>query len=51
MRWHGTKSRSIRTWAEYLDETGWEEGVNRVIYEESKGVADVREVFGQHPSA
>ncbi len=48
---HSDMHSAHPTWAEYLDETGWEEGVKRVICEESKGIADVREVFGQHPSA
>ena len=48
---HSDMHSAHPTWAEYLDETGWEKGVERVIGEESKGVADIREVFGQHPSA
>ena len=36
------------TWAEYLDECGWEDGVARVLREEGRGILDVREVFGQN---
>ena len=48
---HSDMHSAHPTWAEYLDECGWDDGVERVMREESKGVRDVRDVFGQHPSA
>jgi hypothetical protein len=48
---HSDRHSAHPTWAEYLDECGWQDGVERVLREESKGIADVRDVFGQHPSA
>jgi hypothetical protein len=48
---HSNMHSAHPTWAEYLDECGWDDGVERVMREESKGIRDVREVFGQHPSA
>ena len=34
---------------EYLEGMGWDEGVAEVLARESSGVADVRELTGQHP--
>ncbi|MFQ5762726.1 MAG: hypothetical protein ACE5PO_06800 [Candidatus Bathyarchaeia archaeon] len=48
---HANMHSAHPTWAEYLDECGWDDGVERVMREESKGIRDVRDVFGQHPSA
>jgi hypothetical protein len=48
---HSDMHSAHPTWAEYLDECGWQDGVERVIREESRGIADVREVFGRYPSA
>jgi len=39
------------TWAEILDECGWHDGIERILLAELKGINDVREAFGQHPSA
>jgi len=39
------------TWAEILDECGWQDGIERILLTELKGISDVREAFGQHPSA
>jgi hypothetical protein len=39
------------TWAEVLDECGWQDGIERILLTELKGINDVRETFGQHPSA
>lgn len=39
------------TWAEYLSECGWDDGVERVMKQEAQGIQDVRDIFGQHPSA
>jgi len=39
------------TWAEILDECGWHDGIERILLTELKGISDVREAFGQHPSA
>lgn len=48
---HSDMHSAHPTWAEYLDECDWQQGVERVMREESKGINDVREVFGQHPSS
>lgn len=48
---HSDMHSAHPTWAEYLDTTGWDGGVARVFREESRGIADVRELFGQQPSA
>lgn len=48
---HSDMHSAHPTWAEYLDEAGWEDGVERVMREESRGIAAVRELFGQQPSA
>lgn len=48
---HSDMHSAHPTWAEYLDECGWDDGVERVMREESKGIRDVRDIFGQHPSA
>jgi hypothetical protein len=37
--------------AEYLDGMGWDNGVQRVIDEESQGIHDVEEILGQRPIA
>ncbi|MCZ6681029.1 MAG: hypothetical protein O7E52_27725 [Candidatus Poribacteria bacterium] len=37
--------------AEYLDEMGWDDGVQRVIEEEAQGIRDVEEILGQRPIA
>ena len=39
------------TWAEILDECSWQDGIERILLTELKGISDVREAFGQHPSA
>ena len=39
------------TIAEYLKDLGWEEGVKEVIKRESKGIEDLKRIFGQLPSA
>jgi hypothetical protein len=48
---HSDMHSAHPTWAEYLDTSDWAGGVARVTREESRGIADVRELFGQHPSA
>ena len=35
---------------EYLEGMGWDEGVAAVLSREARGVADVRELTGQHPA-
>lgn len=35
---------------EYLEDMGWDEGIAAVLARESAGVADVRELTGQHPA-
>jgi len=35
---------------EYLEEMGWDEGVAAVLAREARGVADVRDLTGQHPA-
>lgn len=35
---------------EYLEGMGWDEGVAKVLEREARGVADVRELTGQHPA-
>ncbi len=37
--------------AEYLDELGWDDGVQRVVDEESPGIQDVEKILGQRPIA
>ncbi len=37
------------TFPEYLEELSWDEGVQEVIRKESKGLNDIREIFGQSP--
>ncbi len=38
------------TISEYLENSGWTDGVDKVIQEERPGIAAVRSVFGQEPS-
>lgn len=37
--------------AEYLDEMTWQDGVNRVLQEETPGIRDVETILGQRPIA
>jgi len=48
--YHSDMHSAYPTWAEYLDTLSWAEGIARVLREEIKGIADVEEVFGQHPA-
>ncbi|NOY79569.1 MAG: hypothetical protein GXP31_01060 [Kiritimatiellaeota bacterium] len=48
---HSNMHSAHPTWAEYLDVLDWESGVRRALEEEGRGIADVRETFGQQPSA
>jgi hypothetical protein len=48
---HSDMHSAHPTWAEYLDTMGWEDGVERVMREESRGIAAARDLFGQQPSA
>ncbi len=48
---HSNRHSAHPTWAEYLDVLDWDAGVRRALDEEGRGVADVRETFGQSPSA
>ncbi len=49
--YHSDKHSAPPTWAEILDECGWQDGVERILTTELKGINDVREALGQHPSA
>lgn len=49
--YHSNKHSIPPTWAEMLDNCGWHDGIEKVVETELKGVNDVREVFGQNPSA
>lgn len=49
--YHSDKHSAPPTWAEILDECGWQDGIERILLAELKGINDVRESFGQHPSA
>jgi len=48
---HSNMHSAHPTWAEYLDGMGWDEGVAEVMRREAKGISDVEEIFGQHPSS
>lgn len=47
--YHSDMHSAYPTWAEYLETMSWDDGVARVLAEESHGIADVAETFGQHP--
>ncbi|MCS7185870.1 MAG: hypothetical protein N3B10_07540 [Armatimonadetes bacterium] len=49
--YHSDKHSAPPTWAEILDECGWQDGIERILKAELKGINDVRESLGQHPSA
>lgn len=49
--YHSDRHSVHPIWAEYLSECGWDDGVERVMREEAQGIQDVRDIFGQHPSA
>lgn len=49
--YHSDKHSLPPTWAEILDGCGWHDGIERILRDELKGVSDVREALGQHPSA
>ncbi len=49
--YHSDKHSAPPTWAEVLDECGWQDGIERILKAELKGINDVRESLGQHPSA
>ncbi len=49
--YHSDKHSAPPTWAEILDECGWQDGIEQILRAEVKGISDVRESLGQHPSA
>jgi len=48
---HSDMHSAHPTWAEYLDRCGWEDGVAEVLRREARGIWDVEQTFGQHPSS
>jgi len=48
---HSNMHSAHPTWAEYLDECSWDEGIQRALREESRGITAVRELFDQQPAA
>ena len=49
--YHSNRHSEHPVHAEYLDEMGWDDGVARVLREESPGIRDVEEILGQRPTA
>jgi len=49
--YHSDLHSAHPTHAEYLEGLAWDTGVERLLREESRGVADVREVTGRQPTA
>lgn len=48
---HSDMHSAHPTHAEYLEGLDWDAGMERLLREEGRGVADVREITGQQPSA
>jgi len=48
---HSDMHSAHPTHAEYLEELDWDAGVERLLREEGRGIADVRSITGQQPSA
>lgn len=51
LAYHGDLHSAHPTHAEYLEALDWDAGVARLLAEEGRGLADVREITGQSPVA
>src|SRR5690349_7726344 len=49
--YHSDLHSAHPTHAEYLEELEWDAGVQRLLAEESRGLADVRTITGRQPTA